>query len=54
MPILLIALLALLVFGLIGVLLTVAMVMEHRKRASSAKISDSSVTDLSVPSGANP
>jgi hypothetical protein len=32
MPILLMALLALLVFGLIGILLTAAMILEHSKR----------------------
>lgn len=36
MPILLMALLALVVFGLIGLLLVVAVVMEHSKRARSA------------------
>jgi hypothetical protein len=37
MPILLMALLALLVFGLVGILLTVAMASEHSKRTPSAK-----------------
>jgi predicted transcriptional regulator len=37
MPILLMALLALLVFGLIGVLLTAAVVLENSKRARIAK-----------------
>jgi len=36
MPILLMALLALLVFGLIGILLTVAMVSEHSKLRPAA------------------
>ena len=35
MPILLMALLALVIFGLIGILLTTAMVMEHSKRKHS-------------------
>ena len=58
MPILLMALLALVVFGLIGILLTVAVVMEHRKRersaTSSVKPSANSDAPLSVPSGAVP
>ena len=37
MPILLMALLALLVFGLIGILLTAAVVMENSKRARVAR-----------------
>jgi hypothetical protein len=37
MPILLMALLALLVFGLVGILLTVAMVSEHSKLTRSVK-----------------
>ncbi len=37
MPILMMALLALLVFGLIGILLTAAVVLEHRKRTHSAE-----------------
>ncbi|MGO9650034.1 MAG: hypothetical protein ACLPOO_18510 [Terriglobales bacterium] len=37
MPILLMALLALLVFGLIGILLTVAVVLEQSKHARAAK-----------------
>jgi hypothetical protein len=37
MPILLMALLALLVFGVIGILLTVAVLLEHSKRGSYAK-----------------
>ncbi len=37
MPILLMALLALLIFGLIGVLLTTAVCLEHSKRSHSAK-----------------
>ncbi|MFZ0685762.1 MAG: hypothetical protein WAM89_09470 [Terriglobales bacterium] len=37
MPILLMALLALVVFGLIGILLTVAVVMEQSKRTRLAK-----------------
>ncbi|MGO8985656.1 MAG: hypothetical protein ACLPHI_13215 [Terriglobales bacterium] len=39
MPILLMALLALVVFGLIGILLTVAVVVEHKKRGRSVAIS---------------
>ncbi len=37
MPILLMALLALLIFGLIGILLTVAVLSEHAKPTRSAK-----------------
>ena len=37
MPILLMALLALLVFGVIGILLTAAMILEHSKHAHLAK-----------------
>jgi hypothetical protein len=37
MPILLMALLALVIFGLIGILLTTAMVMEHSKRKHLAQ-----------------
>jgi hypothetical protein len=37
MPILMMALLALMVFGLIGILLTVAVVLEHSKHAHAAK-----------------
>lgn len=48
MPILLMALLALLVFGLIGILLTVATILEHSKRARLAK-GDAA---HAVPSGA--
>ena len=54
MPILLMALLALVVFGLIGVLLTVAVVLEHKKRARSASISAEFDTAHSVPPGAVP
>jgi len=52
-PILFMALLALVVFGLIGILLTVAVVMEHSKRERSAKISAKINAD-SVPAGAVP
>lgn len=38
MPILLMALLALLVFGLIGILLTAAMILEHSKHKHLAKV----------------
>ncbi len=37
MPILLMALLALMVFGLIGILLTSAVILEHSKLAHAAK-----------------
>ncbi|MGA2964771.1 MAG: hypothetical protein ABSD64_01070 [Terriglobales bacterium] len=37
MPILMMALLALIVFGLIGILLTAAMILEHRKHAHATK-----------------
>jgi len=37
MPILLMALLALVIFGLIGILLTTAMIMEHSKRKHLAQ-----------------
>ena len=50
MPILLMALLALLVFGLIGILLTVAVVLEQSKHARAAK-GDAAHP---VPSGALP
>ena len=57
MPILMMALLALLVFGVIGILLTVAVVMEHSKRERSAKLVAKSNADHSVavvPTGAVP
>jgi hypothetical protein len=54
MPILLMALLALLVFGVIGILLTVAVVMEHSRRARSAKLSARSNMVDSAPAGAVP
>ncbi len=47
MPILLMALLALLVFGLVGILLTVATLLEHSKLARSTKSSAA----VSVPCG---
>ncbi len=50
MPILLMALLALVVFGLIGILLTAAVVLEHSKRARIAK---SNAAAHSVPVGAS-
>ena len=37
MPILMMALLALMVFGAIGILLTTAIVLEHRKHAHATK-----------------
>jgi hypothetical protein len=37
MPILMMALLALMVFGVIGILLTTAMIVEHRKHAHATK-----------------
>ena len=37
MPIFMMALLALIVFGLIGILLTTAMILEHRKHAHGAQ-----------------
>lgn len=37
MPILMMALLALIVFGLIGILLTAAMILEHRKHTHAAQ-----------------
>ncbi|MGA2201389.1 MAG: hypothetical protein ABSG40_05445 [Terriglobales bacterium] len=37
MPILMMALLALMVFGLIGILLTAAMILEHSAHARAAK-----------------
>ena len=37
MPILIMALLALLIFGLIGILLTAATVLEHRKHAHAVQ-----------------
>ena len=37
MPILMMALLALIVFGLIGILLTAAMILEHRKHAHAVQ-----------------
>jgi len=50
MPILLMALLALLVFGLIGILLAVAVILEQSKRARLAK----SNALHPVPSGVAP
>ena len=50
MPILMMALLALLVFGLIGILLTAAVVLEHSKRARLAK----GDTAHPMPSGTAP
>ncbi len=50
MPILFMALLAMLVFGLIGILLTVAVVLEHSKRTRLAR----SHAEHSVPAGAVP
>jgi hypothetical protein len=54
MPILFMALLALLIFGLIGILLTVAVILEHSKRRHSAKFAASTGAALSVTSGALP
>ncbi len=51
MPILLMALLALLVFGLIGILLTAAVVLENSKRTRVAKSNAArAVTSGAVPS----
>ncbi len=50
MPILLMALLALLVFGLIGILLTAAMILEHSKRTRLIKAAAAHPS----PSGAAP
>ncbi len=50
MPILLMALLALLVFGVIGILLTTAMIMEHSKRKHTAM----EAAAHAVPAGATP
>ena len=50
MPILLMALLALLVFGLIGILLTAAMILEHSKRTRLIK----GAAAHALPSGAAP
>ena len=50
MPILLMALLAMLVFGLIGILLTAAVVLEHSKRSHLIK----GATAHPLPSGAAP
>ncbi len=50
MPILLIGLLAFLVFGIIGILLSAAVFLEHSKR----KHSDQGTAESSVPSGATP
>jgi len=51
MPILVMALLALVVFGLIGILLTVAVVMEHsaQKRAEAAAAQLSASDVVSTP-----
>ena len=54
MPILVMALLALVVFGLIGILLTVAVVMEHsaqrRAEAEAAQLSASDVVPIPAAS----
>lgn len=50
MPILLMALLALLVFGIIGILLSAAVVLENSKRKHPGK----GDAEPSVPSGAAP
>jgi hypothetical protein len=47
MPILFLALLAMLVFGMIGILLTTAMILEHSKRRRLAR----NGTAPSVPAG---
>jgi hypothetical protein len=51
MPILMMALLALIVFGLIGILLTAAMVLEHRKHRPAAQ---GAAATTAVPSGVGP
>ncbi len=58
MPILMMALLALIVFGLIGILLTTAMILEHRKHAhatqgDAAHSSTTAATTIGI-SGAAP
>jgi hypothetical protein len=50
MPILMMALLALLVFGLVGILLTVAVILEQSKLKRLAKVNAAH----SLPSGATP
>jgi hypothetical protein len=50
MPILMMALLALLVFGLVGILLTVAVILEQSKLKRLAKVNGAH----SVPSGITP
>jgi hypothetical protein len=54
MPILLMALLALLVFGLIGVLLTVAVVLEQSKRKRAAKVDAADPAISGGPPSLNP
>jgi hypothetical protein len=54
MPILLMALLALLVFGVIGILLTAAMILEHSKRKSSIKDAAAHPVTSGVPPSLNP
>ncbi|MGZ6317141.1 MAG: hypothetical protein ACXWNQ_07765 [Anaerolineales bacterium] len=51
MPILMMALLALIVFGLIGILLTAAMILEHRKHAHAVQADAApAVTSSAAPS----
>ncbi len=51
MPILMMALLALIVFGLIGILLTAAMILEHRKHAHAVQADAApAVTSGAAPS----
>jgi Flp pilus assembly protein TadG len=54
MPILLMALLALLVFGLIGILLTVAVVLEQSKRKRAAKSDAAHAVTSGGPPSLNP
>jgi hypothetical protein len=54
MPILLMALLALLVFGLIGILLTAAMILEHSKLKHVTKGDDAHPATSGGPPSLNP
>jgi hypothetical protein len=52
MPILMMALLALIIFGLIGILLTAATVLEHRAHAHAGQGADAHFANTTATSGA--
>ncbi len=54
MPILMLALLALLVFGIIGILLSAAVIMESSKASRAAKHSEPNPIHSAVPHSLNP